>query len=462
MPQVILKNDANHLQTLISKYILKEHLTDVTLVSDDLQTFKAHKLVLSAFSRVMERLFLMTTQTNEHTVLHLRGFKGLLIQKILKYMYFGEVNVESDEETPFKNFVTELDIIGLYVTKKVTDDLQTQQDILSLKTKHSILNQNKISLNVLQENEHTTDEIEYKQETHALDLSKQETHEEPYECNKDSINNHGFQETSQGNRKEKHYKVIEGVESIYECVFCTESYPTKILLNKHTRNYHSDESDAKQFQCKNCHKTYEKLDRLEYHFHAFHRAHVFQCIACDYTSGNKEIVHQHYLLHHEHSVRFPCNQCAYVAKKNRDLKYHISAIHEGTKERVKCDECGALVKNLRPHKKMKHQKIKYPCSRCPFQASSMAYLKSHEAGLHDGIKTKCSKCDFLGSDFVVKQHIVRVHDGVRHRCDQCTMVYKSGGQLKKHQMKKHGINHIKRDYQRDNDNIGMKLGAKES
>ena len=138
------------------------------------------------------------------------------------------------------------------------------------------------------------------------------------------------------------------------------------------------------------------------------------------------------------------------------------SFHEGTKERVKCDECGAFVKNLRPHKKMKHEKIKYPCSRCPFQASSMAYLKSHEAGLHDGIKTKCSKCDFLGSDFVVKQHIVRVHDGVRHRCDQCTMVYKSGGQLKKHKMKKHGINHIKRDYQRDNDNIGMKLGAEES
>ena len=59
MAQTILKNDAAHLQTLLSKYILKEQFTDVTLVSEDLQTFKAHKLVLSAYSRVMERLFLI-------------------------------------------------------------------------------------------------------------------------------------------------------------------------------------------------------------------------------------------------------------------------------------------------------------------------------------------------------------------------------------------------------------------
>ena len=240
--------------------------------------------------------------------------------------------------------------------------------------------------------------------------------------------------------------MIEGVESIYECVFCNESYPAKRILNEHTRNYHPD---ARQFQCKNCHKTFESLHRLELHFHTFHREHVFQCIACDYTSGNKGVVHHHYQIHHNDSVRFPCNLCAFIAKQKRVLKDHISAIHEDSKKRLKCDDCGAIVKNLRAHIRLKHERIKYPCSHCPFQAASKAYLKSHEAGIHAGIKTKCNHCDFLGSEFTVKKHIETVHDGVRYRCDQCTMVYTCGNQLKKHQMKKHGINYVKRDYQRD-------------
>ena len=98
---------------------------------------------------------------------------------------------------------------------------------------------------------------------------------------------------------------------------------------------------------------------------------------------------------------------------------------------------------------MKHENIKYPCSRCPFQATTKRYLQCHEIGLHDGIKTKCNQCDYSGTQFTVKKHIETVHDGVRHRCDQCTMVYRSGGQLKTHQIKKHGINHVKRDYRRD-------------
>ena len=439
MAQTILKNDAVHLQTLLSKYILKDQLTDVTLVSEDLQTFKAHKLVLSAYSRVMERLFLMeSVWTNERTVLHLRGFKGILIQKMLRYMYFGELNLETEEETNFNFLVTELDIVGLDITRKVYDVPKLHPDILSLKTKHSILNDNKISLNVLEETKNTdiADKLEDQQDTQNGSQDKE------------NIANYDSQKTSQVRRPngEKHYKVIEGVESVFECVFCSESYPKKKLLNRHTRNYHSD---AKEYQCKTCMKTYEKLDRLEIHFHAFHRPHVFQCIECDFTSGSKVVVHEHYQIRHNNSIQFPCGQCSYIAKKRRDLKYHISAVHENTQKRFKCDVCGAIVVNLRAHKKMTHERIKYPCSRCPFQASSKVYLQSHESQLHDGIKTKCNQCDYSGTQFTVKKHILTEHEGVRHRCDQCTMVYRSGGQLKTHQIKKHGIDHVKRNYQRD-------------
>ena len=77
------RSDIDCLQKVLSKYVNKESFTDVTLVSDDFQSFKAHKLVLSAFSQVIERLLLISSK--EHTVLHLRGFKGPIIQKMSQF-----------------------------------------------------------------------------------------------------------------------------------------------------------------------------------------------------------------------------------------------------------------------------------------------------------------------------------------------------------------------------------------
>ena len=77
----------DYLKKALSKYVSKEVFCDVTLVSDDLQQFPAHKVVLGAHSPVLETLLLSLKQNNDNTVLHMRGYTGTSIQRMLKFMY---------------------------------------------------------------------------------------------------------------------------------------------------------------------------------------------------------------------------------------------------------------------------------------------------------------------------------------------------------------------------------------
>lgn len=55
-------------------------------------------------------------------------------------------------------------------------------------------------------------------------------------------------------------------------------------------------------------------------------------------------------------IRYPCDQCDYVATQPRDLTLHIEGDHEGV--RYPCDKCEYTATrplNLKRHKKRKHE-----------------------------------------------------------------------------------------------------------
>ena len=438
----VYKSGKHCLQRVLSKYVRKENFTDVTLVSDDFQTFRAHKLVVSAYSPVLERLLLLnTTLSSEHTVLHVRGFHGRTIQKMLKFMYFGEVDVESDEEFDINNLFTELNIADHDIQNEKdneSNEVINQVDIMKIKAQHKILIQENISLELLDDENKGK---ETNDQNNSIEVKGSDMVGEELIFKVEEVE-------SEQKRKplEKYFKRIEGVDSIFECVFCSESYTKKKILNKHTRQKHSD---ATIFKCKVCHKNYNSLFRLESHFHAYHRDPVWQCRGCHFTNGNQNTVKNHYLNHHNTKYTFPCKQCDYVAKHQWTLNYHVKRIHEDKTERFKCDDCGVLVRNLYCHRESKHLRIKYPCSRCPFQASSKAYLMQHETSVHDGIKMKCEHCDYTGSKTATAAHVKVVHEGIRFNCEHCPIKFRAKSQWKLHQRKKHNIKHFTRDYQRD-------------
>ena len=101
-------------------YILHEeatenYYTDVTLVSDDLKTFNAHKFVLSANSSMMKELLL----NNPHPtpLIYLKGVMAQELECILQLMYYGKAAFCTIRTAMLINAIEEFQLKGFDLSK---------------------------------------------------------------------------------------------------------------------------------------------------------------------------------------------------------------------------------------------------------------------------------------------------------------------------------------------------------
>ena len=78
----------DYLTEIMQEMIASENFTDVTIVTDDKKTIKAHRNILSACSPVFKNILQMEI-TNSHPVIYLRGIQYSEIESILQFVYLG-------------------------------------------------------------------------------------------------------------------------------------------------------------------------------------------------------------------------------------------------------------------------------------------------------------------------------------------------------------------------------------
>ena len=86
-----------------------EDFTDVTLVTDDKKTIKAHRNILSACSPVFKNIIQMEINKS-HPVIYLRGIQHSEIESILEYIYLGEAKVHEERMNEFLSVSKNLEI----------------------------------------------------------------------------------------------------------------------------------------------------------------------------------------------------------------------------------------------------------------------------------------------------------------------------------------------------------------
>ena len=85
--------------------------SDVTLVCEDGQIVKAHRIILTACSP----FFSSVLKTNKHThpLIYMRGLKAKYLEAVLDFIYHGEANIHQQDLDGFFAIAEELQLKGL-------------------------------------------------------------------------------------------------------------------------------------------------------------------------------------------------------------------------------------------------------------------------------------------------------------------------------------------------------------
>ena len=82
----------------------------------------------------------------------------------------------------------------------------------------------------------------------------------------------------------------------------------------------------------------------------------------------------------------PVEICDYQATQEQNLKQHKEIKHEGV--RYLCDKCdykGITESHLKVHKESKQQGVCYSCDDCQFKAATPESLRVHIESIHNGV-----------------------------------------------------------------------------
>ena len=311
--------------------LTSDSFTDVTLVSDDKQTIKAHRNILSACSPVFENILLMEIQ-NQHPVIYLRGIQFSEIESILQFIYLGEAKFLEHRVNEFLSVAKNLEI------KEFSNDNASDSDVSN--------------------SNNTSDNFDYNMVSETINV----------ECDvADTV--------------KKDNSTIEGEQG-------DKMTSLKNLIAHKVDNSQFNVTDKNEKDNSAIEQEQEGTDDGSKSLKQYtHGGVIFKCNQCKYLATKSSELKSHIQIHHEDTPLYLCDHhdCDYQAANKKLLKEHIQTLHEGFK--YKCNDCVYQTDHctdLRNHVQAVHEGIRYPCDQCPYQAGFLKVLKRHIKTWHTG------------------------------------------------------------------------------
>ena len=292
--------------------------TDVTLVSDDNIQFQAHKLILSAGSEYFRNI--LSDKAHPHPMLCLDGVSSEDLERVIKYLYVGEVSVPQTSLQKFLQISNKFECYGLNDNGKkdqldwFTDIVlqnegkqgqpdQLQQEIIKLEDEASI--------------DFIIKESEIK-ESEILNISPENDRQGPIE----SIINDPSEDF--GCISDVTPKEVIKVEKRRTSMVPKRSDTVKTLVSKPKNAPETCRIEGTTF-------TYDQLSKiLKKLYH--HTDDGFYCKHCNFTATKRFRILEHTQTHLD-NFEIDCNRCGKTFENYRSLREHKNICRDCSDEK---------------------------------------------------------------------------------------------------------------------------------
>ena len=230
----------DHLREMLHGMMTSDELTDVTLVAEDKKHYKAHKVVLSACSKVFKSIIGDNYSLNP--IIYLRGILSYELESILQFIYLGQATFYQERMNEFLNVGKSLEIkaFSKYIEVPGNDP---PNDIQS---------------------------YEFEEEN-ILPLSQSDT-----------------QPLSEPNITKDEENILPSSQSDIQPL--SEPSTTKY---KHKKETHEG------LKCSKCNYKATQKCHLQQHINAIHEGVKYPCDQCNYKASRKENLQRHIHSNHE-------------------------------------------------------------------------------------------------------------------------------------------------------------------
>ena len=450
----------SHGKNLLSELFETQLYSDVTLVSDDLYHFQAHKFLLSACSSVFKNIL---QHSSQHTFIHLRGVQHQQLQTILQFLYLGKAMFNQEQMNELSKVAEDLDL------RAIKESLYLGKEVVALYDNAEVKEES-----TLEDFSHTDEFMENEESqnnktmTHNAE-AQMESSEEEYDSTKVTIEmkeiqiNEDLSQTanptvdsdlniSTRDKGEENAKLLEEKLNGTEISLAiNESNEEPNPFQNSNLSVEADKTCDNMYSCDICDKKLLSSYGIQLHIQTAHQKLKFPCKKCKYVATQAGSLQHHVKSIHE-GIKYPCKQCDYQATKMTDLRYHIQYHHEGIRYPCQqCDHQASRPQNLKHHVKAKHstsyyesKKIReenanFACDLCDKKLSTMEGMKLHIASQHLKLKSYiCQECGFQTyRRDNLKQHILSIHEGIKYPCPHCEYKATQPSGLTRHVKKQH-------------------------
>jgi len=237
-----------------------QDFTDVTIACEGEKQVKAHRVILSASSSFLHSI--LVENSNEHPVLCLTEVTFDLLQRLIEFIYLGEVKIPEDEVTSFLDLGRELEVCGIIdqnqpVSTDRFGEMHTDESEDPLSD-----NVPQFSVDIKAEEEFLIENIK-EESIDNLEVPKVLKKEKLFQCNKCDFTSVHYASV----RKHKISK-HDGIK--YHCDKCVKSFSDSSTLLRHKKSIH----DGVVYRCELCQKTFSDGSALTRHKKAKHSSEI--------------------------------------------------------------------------------------------------------------------------------------------------------------------------------------------